>query len=65
MKVNRLVFRQLILWENLTFYQAMPIFSMLSPCTVTIDTAAEPISFEISSGIITVRDNSVNLFVNM
>ena len=40
-------------------------FSMLSPCTVTIDTAAEPISFEISSGIITVRDNSVNLFVNM
>lgn len=40
-------------------------FSMLIPCTVTIDTTDEPVTFEITSGIITVRDNSVNLFVNM
>ncbi len=40
-------------------------FSMLVPCTVTIDTLEEPVTFEITSGIITVRDNSINLFVNM
>jgi F0F1-type ATP synthase epsilon subunit len=40
-------------------------FSMLVPCTVTVDTDDGPVEFEITSGIITVRDNSINLFVNM
>lgn len=40
-------------------------FSMLTPGTVEIETTEEPISFAISNGIITVRDNEVMLFVNI
>ena len=40
-------------------------FSMLTPCTVVIDTDAEQVSFEAHNGMITVRDNTVMLFVNM
>lgn len=40
-------------------------FSMLSPCEVVIRTTAEPVSFTITDGIMTVRDNAVMLFVNM
>jgi F0F1-type ATP synthase epsilon subunit len=40
-------------------------FSMLVPCKVVIDTDEDPVEFDISNGIITVRDNSINLFVNM
>jgi F-type H+-transporting ATPase subunit epsilon len=41
------------------------LFSMLLPGEVIIETDKEPIKFDISSGIITVRDNEVLLFVNM
>ena len=40
-------------------------FSMLTPCTVVIDTDDEQVSFEAHNGMITVRDNQVMLFVNM
>lgn len=40
-------------------------FSVLIPGEVTIDTGKEPVSFNISDGIIAVRDNEVMLFVNM
>ena len=41
-------------------------FSMLSPCEVIIEASeGNPVRFEISSGIITVRDNQVMLFANM
>ena len=40
-------------------------FSMLTPCTVVIDTDEEPISFEAHNGMLTVRDDHVMLFVNM
>ena len=40
-------------------------FSMLTPCTVVIDTEGEPVTFEAHNGMITVRDNKVMLFVNM
>lgn len=40
-------------------------FSMLTPGEVTIETATEPVTFMITNGIITVRDNEVLLFVNM
>lgn len=40
-------------------------FSMLVSCEVIIETAAEPVKFTISNGIITVRDNEVMLFVNV
>lgn len=40
-------------------------FSMLTPGEVIIETDKDPVSFPISSGIITVRDNEVLLFVNM
>ena len=40
-------------------------FSMLTPCTVIIDTDKEQILFEAHNGMITVRDNQVMLFVNM
>lgn len=40
-------------------------FSMLIPSEVIIETSADPVSFSISNGIITVRDNEVLLFVNM
>ena len=43
-------------------------FSVLLPGKVSIETGAdgaEPITFNISNGIITVRDDEVMLFVNM
>ena len=40
-------------------------FSILSAGDIVIDTAAEPVNFTINTGIITVRDNAVMLFVNM
>ncbi len=40
-------------------------FSMLLPCTVTITTDTEDISFEIHSGMLTVKADDVQLFVNM
>ena len=40
-------------------------FSILKPGDVIIETATDPISFSISNGIITVRDNEVMLFVNI
>lgn len=40
-------------------------FSMLSSGDVIIETSGDPVSFSISNGIITVRDNEVLLFVNM
>ena len=40
-------------------------FSVLEPGDVVIDTPNEVMSFPIESGIITVRDNQVMLFVNM
>ncbi len=40
-------------------------FSLLTPCDVTITTDTDPVSFTISNGIITVRDNEVMMFVNM
>lgn len=41
------------------------LFSVLRPGEVIIETTSDPISFYISNGIITVRDNEVLLFVNM
>jgi F0F1-type ATP synthase epsilon subunit len=40
-------------------------FSVLSPGKVTIETKTDPINFDVSDGIMTVRDNEVMLFVNM
>jgi F0F1-type ATP synthase epsilon subunit len=40
-------------------------FSVMTPGQVIIETEAEPVSFDINNGIITVRDNQVMLFVNM
>ncbi|QQS21899.1 hypothetical protein IPM09_05325 [Candidatus Saccharibacteria bacterium] len=40
-------------------------FSMLVPCTVTIDTEQESVSFEIYSGMLTVKNDEAMLFVNM
>jgi F0F1-type ATP synthase epsilon subunit len=40
-------------------------FSMLSACTVTIETTTDEITFEIYSGMLTVKSNEVMLFVNM
>lgn len=40
-------------------------FSVLSPCEVTIETTGDPVSFAITNGIITARDNEVLLFVNI
>lgn len=40
-------------------------FSMLVLGEIYIETGGEPVSFNISNGIITVRDNEVLLFVNM
>jgi F0F1-type ATP synthase epsilon subunit len=41
-------------------------FSILIPGEVMIETeSAEPISFNITNGIVAVRDNEVMLFVNM
>lgn len=40
-------------------------FSVLSPGEVIIENGSEPTKFEISNGIVTVRDNEVMMFVNM
>lgn len=42
-------------------------FSVLSPCEVLIDVeeGKPSVSFKITHGIVTVRDNNVMLFVNM
>lgn len=40
-------------------------FSVMSPGEVSIETDKEPVTFNISNGIIAVRDNQVMLFVNM
>jgi len=42
-------------------------FSIMTPGEVAIETTsgAEPVTFQIHSGIITVRDNQVMLFANM
>jgi F0F1-type ATP synthase epsilon subunit len=40
-------------------------FSMLEPGEVVIETGTDPVKINASSGIITVRDNQVYLFVNM
>lgn len=41
------------------------MFSVLEPCDVAIETDNEPVVFAIQSGIITVRDNAVMLFVDV
>lgn len=40
-------------------------FSILVPGEVIIETGAEPVKFNISNGIVTVRNNEVLLFANM
>lgn len=41
-------------------------FSVLRPCTVTIDIPdKEPVSFSVTNGIVTVRNDEVLLFCNM
>lgn len=40
-------------------------FSILNPGEVIIETGAEPVVFNIHTGIIAVRDNEVMLFVNI
>lgn len=40
-------------------------FSILDPGEVVITTKSDPITFDISNGILTARDNEVMLFVNM
>ncbi|MFZ1258571.1 MAG: hypothetical protein WAQ25_03820 [Candidatus Saccharimonas sp.] len=40
-------------------------FSMLVPCDVTIDTEAESITFAITTGMLTVKDDELMLFANM
>jgi F0F1-type ATP synthase epsilon subunit len=41
-------------------------FSMLIPCEVIVEPGnGEPVKFNITNGIITVRDNEVMLFCNM
>jgi F0F1-type ATP synthase epsilon subunit len=40
-------------------------FSILEPGEVIIETAKEPVSFDIDNGIVAVRDDEVMLFVNI
>jgi F0F1-type ATP synthase epsilon subunit len=40
-------------------------FSILSPGEIIIETSTSPIVFNVSNGIITVRDNEVMIFVNI
>ena len=40
-------------------------FSVLEPGEVIIETDSEPISFDITNGIVAVRDDEVMLFANM
>ncbi|MEO5691351.1 MAG: hypothetical protein ABIQ64_04145 [Candidatus Saccharimonadales bacterium] len=41
------------------------MFSVLQPCDVVIETDDEPVVFHISSGIITIRNDEVMLFVDV
>ena len=45
--------------------QHADFFSMLKACEITIETETEEISFPIHTGMLTVRDDEVMLFVNM
>lgn len=40
-------------------------FSMLTPGSVFIETATEPVTFSIHNGIVTVRDDKVMMFLNI
>ncbi|NCQ54291.1 hypothetical protein COV88_00145 [Candidatus Saccharibacteria bacterium CG11_big_fil_rev_8_21_14_0_20_41_19] len=40
-------------------------FSILNPGEIIIETATNPVSFNVTNGIITVRDDEVYLFVNI
>lgn len=40
-------------------------FSMLTPGPIIIETDGEPVKFDITNGIVTVRDDEVLLFVDM
>lgn len=40
-------------------------FSMLTPGPIIIDTGDKPVNFDITNGIITVRDDEVLLFADM
>jgi len=40
-------------------------FSLLKPCEVIIETETEEISFPVRTGMLTVRNDEVMLFVNM
>ena len=40
-------------------------FSVLVPCDVTVTTEEEELTFAIRTGIVSVRDDAVMLFVNM
>jgi len=40
-------------------------FSVLTPGEVIIDTDADAITFKVTNGMVTVRDDEVMLFVNM
>lgn len=40
-------------------------FSVLSPGDVAIETESDMVNFKITNGIMTVRDNTVMLFVNI
>lgn len=40
-------------------------FSILQPCQIIIETTGDPVAFNITNGILTVRDDQVMLFVNM
>ena len=40
-------------------------FSVMMPCEVTIETESKTVNFQISGGIVGVRDDEVMLFVNM
>ncbi|NCU37606.1 hypothetical protein EOL96_00890 [Candidatus Saccharibacteria bacterium] len=40
-------------------------FSMLSECTIIVETAESKVTFDVHNGMITVRNDEVMLFVNM
>lgn len=45
--------------------QHADFFSMLKPCDVIVETETEEITFPIRTGMLTVRNDEVMLFVNM
>lgn len=55
--------------NNVGSFDVLPghadFFSILKSGEVLIEGGGEPVSFAITTGIITVRDNEVMLFVNM